>query len=144
METAYDNLPEDVRTKINSLYAVHDWAETFGTTITPEQFEAVRANYPPAIHPVVRTHPETGRKGIYVNIDFTNRIDGLPEKESTELLNYLYSQISTPEYQVRFHWTRNAVAVWDNIATQHYACNDYYPNRRAGERVSIEGDAKPV
>lgn len=124
--------------------AWHDWSETFGTTITEDLFNSIRADYPAVTHPVVRTHPESGRKGIYVNIDFTNRIDGLPEKESTELLNYLYAQIATPEYQVRLHWAPNTVAIWDNIATQHYACCDYFPNRRVGERVSIEGDARPV
>jgi taurine dioxygenase len=144
IQAVYDNLSAEFRTKIDSLRAQHDWAETFGQTINEERFEAVRKDYPPVSHPVVRTHPETGRKGVYVNIDFTHHIEDLPVEEGNKILDFIYGQIAVPEYQVRFHWTPNTVAVWDNIATQHYACCDYYPHRRSGERVSIEGDAKPI
>jgi taurine dioxygenase len=92
------------------------------------------------VHPVVRTHPNTGRKSIYVNRIFTSHILDLSEAESDALLEHLYSQAEVPEYQCRFRWQKHSVAFWDNRAVQHYACSDYWPQPRVMERVTIIGD----
>jgi taurine dioxygenase len=91
-------------------------------------------------HPVVRTHPETGRKTLFVNRSFTQHIVVLDSEESTELLDLLYYQSTFTESQCRWRWQPGDVAFWDNRATQHYASSDYYPNRRVMERVTIRGD----
>jgi taurine dioxygenase len=140
LAAAYDNLPADVRERIGGLTAVHDFAFSFGMSMDAERFAAMRAEYPPVEHPVVRTHPVTGRKTLFVNEVFTEHIVGLPDDESEELLAYLFKQASYPEYQVRFRWTADAVAIWDNRATAHYAANDYHPNVRVMERAAILGD----
>ena len=96
--------------------------------------------HPPVIHPVVRTHPETGIDGLFVNYGFTDRIKGLRREESKALLDMLFVHIQKPEYQVRWHWKPNAIAFWDNRVTQHYAVNDYLPHRRIMNRATILGD----
>jgi taurine dioxygenase len=93
-----------------------------------------------SIHPLVRTHPETGRKGLYVNAVFTSHLVGLTREASDRLLELLCRQASVPEYQCRFRWRQHSVAFWDNRAVQHYAASDYYPQRRLMERVTICGD----
>ena len=99
--------------------------------------------YPNPTHPVVRIHPVTGRKAIFVNTQFTLRIKGMKERESQALLDLLYEQAHIPEYQFRLRWQPGTIALWDNRSTQHYAANDYYPNRRHMERVAVIG-GKPV
>ncbi len=96
-----------------------------------------------AEHPVVRTHPENGRKSIYVNKAFTQYIKGMDRAESDALLQFLYARAAIPEYQCRFRWQKNSIAFWDNRASQHYAVSDYWPALRRMERVTIIGD-KPV
>ena len=100
---------------------------------------AVAAN-PPVIHPVVRTHPETGEDGLFVNYTFTDRIVGLSRKESDAVLGVLFDHIQKTEFLVRWRWSENAVAFWDNRVTQHYAVNDYLPARRVMVRATILGD----
>ncbi|WP_426445328.1 TauD/TfdA dioxygenase family protein [Paenibacillus sp. S-38] len=140
MAAAYDNLPEEVKRQLDGLTAVHDFTSAFSRFLSPEQLKAKQEEFPAAEHPVVRTHPETGRKTLFVNAAFTVRIAGLEAEESEKLLAYLFRQAHIPEYQVRFHWEPNSVAFWDNRATQHYAVSDYFPNRRVAERISIAGD----
>jgi taurine dioxygenase len=140
MGAAYDNLPDPIKERINGLTALHDFTPSFSQALTPEELAARQAEYPAVEHPVVRTHPETGRKTLFVNPSFTTRIIGLEEEESEQLLQYLFRQAQIPEYQVRFHWEVNSVAFWDNRATQHYAVSDYYPHSRRAERVTIVGD----
>lgn len=137
---AYDNLPDEVKERIDGLKAIHDFTPSFGRALTPERLAEKQIEFPAAEHPVVRTHPETGRKTLFVNAAFTIRIVGLEPEESEELLQYLFAQSKIPEYQVRFHWEKNSIAFWDNRATQHYAVSDYFPNVRVAERVSIIGD----
>ncbi|GGD64297.1 taurine dioxygenase [Paenibacillus nasutitermitis] len=137
---AYDNLPDETKERIEGLQAVHDFTHTFGRHMAPDVLAAWQAKLPPAVHPVVRTHPETGRKTLFVNADFTSHIVGLDPEEGEQLLQYLFRQILVPEFQVRFHWEANTVAFWDNRATQHYAVSDYFPHRRVAERVAICGD----
>lgn len=140
MAAAYDNLPEEVKDRIDGLTAVHDFTPSFGRALTPQRLAEKQLEFPAAVHPVVRIHPETGRKTLFVNAAFTIRIVGLEPEESEELLQYLFDQAKVPEYQVRFHWEKDSIAFWDNRATQHYAVSDYFPHRRVAERVSIVGD----
>ena len=99
--------------------------------------------YPRALHPIVRQHPESGRSALYVNPSFTTRIDGLSRAESRALLQMLYAHQQRPEFQVRFNWSPNAIALWDNRCTQHFALWDYWPEERKGHRVTIAGQ-KPI
>ncbi|MBH8605342.1 TauD/TfdA family dioxygenase [Thermoactinomyces sp. CICC 10521] len=140
MGAAYDNLPDEIKERIDGLTALHDFTPSFSRLLSPEELAAKQAEFPPVEHPVVRTHPETRRKTLFVNPAFTTRIPGLEPEESEKLLQYLFRQAHIPEYQVRFHWEVNSVAFWDNRATQHYAVSDYYPHPRKAERVAIVGD----
>ncbi len=120
--------------------AVHSFVHVFGFAMSTERKAEMLEQYPPVEHPVVRTHPETGRKTLFVNAFFTERIVGLDHDESEVLLDRLCQQAMHPEWQVRLRWEPGTVAFWDNRSTQHYATSDYYPQRRVMERVAIEGD----
>ena len=154
MAAAYAGLPAAVKEKIAGLQAVHDILPAFGSRMTTEQREQRRQEFPPATHPVVRTHPETGEQILYVNEAFTTHLSNYLEKhegqyrfgfdfriDEMELLHYLFRQASAPEYQVRLRWRANTIAFWDNRATQHYAVQDYFPARRRMLRATIIGDA---
>jgi taurine dioxygenase len=143
MYAAYEGLSAGLRAWVDGLRAVHDHLPAFAASVPPERLAAMRAEYPPVEHPVVRLHSVTGRKLLYVNDSFTTRIVGLSRPESDALLRFLVRQAATPEYQCRFHWRENSVAVWDNRCTQHYANQDYWPARRRMERVTIIGE-RPV
>jgi taurine dioxygenase len=143
MIAAYEGLPDEVRGRIDGAVAVHDFMHSFGLAMDDAQREEKRKQFPPARHPVVRTHPETGRKILYVNPIFTSHIEGMTRDESDALLDFLYRQATVPEYQCRFHWEPGSVAFWDNRAVQHYASNDYWPERRVMERVTVIGE-RPV
>jgi taurine dioxygenase len=140
MYAAYDGLDDDVKASLEGLRAVHDFTRTFGRRLEPEALVQMQEEYPPAEHPVVRTHPETGRKALYVNAAFTSHVVGLERAESRQLLDLLYRQATVPEYQCRFRWRPHSIAFWDNRAVQHYAASDYWPQRRVMERVTIVGD----
>ncbi|WP_413797286.1 TauD/TfdA dioxygenase family protein [Streptomyces iranensis] len=140
MAAAYDNLPTEVRERVDGATAVHDVIPGFVRFYGPERLAPFQEMFPPVEHPVVRTHPETGRRTLFVNTSFTTRITGMGREESDRLLSFLCRQAHVPEYQVRFHWQPGDIAFWDNRATQHYAVNDYAPHRRVAERVAIEGD----
>ena len=135
---AYEHLPEAVKDQIDGLTALHD-SSIFLTMMPKEQHEAFLAENPGTEHPVVRVHPDTGEKSIYVNPIFTRRILGVSKQESDDLLRLLFDQVKRPELQVRWSWRPNSVAFWDNRATQHYAVNDYNEVRHM-ERVTIAGD----
>ncbi len=136
----YAGLPDDVKSRIAGRTATHDLLFDFGDRIAPERRAAFAQEFPPQQHPIVRIHPETGEKVLFVNASFTSRIDDMDEAESAELLGYLLDRFKVPEYQVRFRWSPNAVVIWDNRATQHYPVADYWPARRRMERVTIRGD----
>jgi taurine dioxygenase len=140
MACAYDNLPPDVRERVDDMRALHSFIHVFGYGMSKEKRERMLEQYPPAEHPVVRTHPETGRRTLYVNSFFTERIIGCDDDESEWLVDRLAQQAMHPEWQVRLKWEPGTVAFWDNRATQHYATSDYFPNRRVMERVAIKGD----
>jgi len=133
---AYDGLSEPMKTYVDKLTAMHDGAKLF---------DAVEGKvFPRAEHPIVITHPDTGRKVLFVNPGFTTHIVGVDRDESDAILNYLYGHIAEPDWQMRFRWKENSVAFWDNRSTQHYAIWDYWPNVRSGERVQFEGEARPA
>lgn len=140
MAVAYDNLPDEVKERIDGARAVHDFVPGFARFSAAERLAPFQDLFPPVEHPVVRTHPETGRRMLFVNASFTTRIAGLPQEESDRLLRLLFQQAHVPEYQVRFRWQAGDIAFWDNRATQHYAVADYGTHRRIAERVAIAGD----
>jgi taurine dioxygenase len=150
MVEAYARLPDHIKMQIAGLRARHSIEASFGAAMPIEKRLALRAQYPDAEHPVVRTHPETGEKALYVNgftTHFTNfhtpanvRFGQDASPGAAQLLSYLISQAYIPEYQVRWRWTPNSIAFWDNRATQHYAVMDYPPCHRKMERAGIVGD----
>lgn len=142
MEAAYDGLSDDLKEELDDLQALHDFPHFrhhFKKEKRFEELEEIERLYPNPIHPVVRTHPDTGRKSLYVNRAFTQSIVGMDPAESKKLLRYLYSRAAIPEYQCRFRWEANSIAFWDNRACQHYAASDYWPQLRRMERVTICG-----
>ena len=144
MEAAYEGLDEATKEQIDDLWAIHD-NEGFLQGMRRQgaseaEVEAKRAEFPPQRHPVVRTHPVSGRKSIYVNRAFTRCIEGMEKSASDELLQRLYHQAWIPDYQCRFRWAPDSFAFWDNRAAQHYAAADYWPAERSMERVTIMGD----
>ncbi|MGW1840092.1 TauD/TfdA dioxygenase family protein [Streptomyces sp. NPDC002067] len=140
MAAAYDNLPAEIKERIEGARAVHDYLPGFARFYSPEQLAPFQETFPPVEHPVVRRHPETGRRMLFVNTSFTTRITGFTEEESDRVLRLLFQQAHVPEFQVRFRWRPGDIAFWDNRATQHYAVADYAPHRRVAERVAIAGD----
>jgi taurine dioxygenase len=146
MKAAYEALSAPLRDFLAGLDAVHDFARGFPVrgkvaTLAGERKHAEELeNHPPVLHPVVRTHPETGEDGLFVNYGFTERIKGLRRKESDAILAMLFAHIQQPEFLVRWRWTPNAVAFWDNRVTQHYAVNDYLPHQRIMNRATVLGD----
>jgi taurine dioxygenase len=150
MALAYERLPEDVKAKIEGLRARHSIEATFGAAMPIQKRIALKAQFPDAEHPVVRNHPETGERILFVNAfttHFTNfhtpanvRFGQDFAPGAAQLLAYLQSQAFIPEYQVRFRWRKNSVAMWDNRSTQHYAVMDYPPCHRKMERAGIVGD----
>jgi taurine dioxygenase len=140
MVAAYEGLPDELKQRIDGLYAIHDFTHSFGRMLPPDELEKRQKEFPPARHPVVRTHPETGARILYVNRIFTSHIEGLSSEESEALLTTLCQQAAIPEYQVRFRWSNDSLALWDNRATQHYASSDYWPQNRIMERATIIGD----
>jgi taurine dioxygenase len=150
MVLAYENLPAHVKEQIADLYARHSIEASFGAAMPIEKRHALKAQYPDAEHPVVRTHPETGEKVLFVNA-FTTHITNYhtparvrfgqdANPGAGDLLRYLISQAYIPEYQVRWRWKPNSIAIWDNRSTQHYAVMDYAPCHRKMERAGIVGD----
>jgi taurine dioxygenase len=143
MYAAFDGLPEGVKALIEKRTALHDFTQSFGRGLSPGKLAEAQRQYPAVEHPIARTHPETGRKALYVNALFTSGFPWLAGAEGRELLDLLCRQASVPEYQCRFRWQPDSIAFWDNRAVQHYAASDYWPQRRVMERVTIVGD-RPV
>jgi alpha-ketoglutarate-dependent sulfate ester dioxygenase len=139
MYAAYDGLDQATKDEIDQLQAVHDFTQTFGHTMSGEERRKAQEQYPPVLHPVVCSHPATGKLHLYVNRPFVSHIEGLDRAASLALLDRLCRQADAPEHQCRFTWTQDAVAFWDNRAVQHYASSDYWPQRRSMERASIIG-----
>ncbi|MFJ8948585.1 TauD/TfdA dioxygenase family protein [Streptomyces sp. NPDC102340] len=150
MAEAYRRLPDRVKQRIEGLRARHSIEATFGAALPTAERHALKERFPDAEHPVVRTHPETGEKILFVN-SFTTHFVNYHRPENVrfgqdyapgaaDLLRYLISQAAVPEYQVRWRWSPDSVAIWDNRSTQHYAVQDYWPAVRRMERAGITGD----
>lgn len=144
MCAAYDGLSASLRDFITGLGAIHDF-KNFRILYKgdPDQLRIMEESFPNPTHPVVINHPDTLQRVLFVNRQFTLRIKDMAESESRQLLELLYEQARVPEYQFRLQWEPGTVAIWDNRSCQHYAVNDYYPNRRHMERVAVAGDAEP-
>ncbi len=145
--SAYEQLSEPLRGFLDGLQAVHDFRHGFRESLREEGGEArlagaIEAN-PPVAHPLVRTHPETGKKALYVNPLFTTLIKDLQAFESRHLLDFLCRHIVTEEFTVRLNWQPETVVIWDNRSTQHKPVNDFFPQHRQLHRVTITGD-RPV
>jgi taurine dioxygenase len=140
MYAAYDALSEPMKRLLTGLTATHDGAPNYDDRAKRSRENNPDRVNPVAVHPVIATHPSTGKKTIYVNSAFTVRINELTQAESDAVLELLFAHVMRPEFQCRFKWQRHSVAFWDNRAVQHYAVWDYYPAVRTGRRVTIRGE----
>ena len=148
LTAVYDSLPINIKKFIASLKAVHDMGDFRNTFTVGEKIgKAKKLNhgfkkFGSSIHSVVKIHPITKKKLLFINPGFTNHIIGLNSTDSNNLLNYLFTFMNKPEFQVRFKWTANTIAMWDNRCTMHYAIGDYMPNQRIMHRVTIKNDKR--
>jgi taurine dioxygenase len=144
MTAAYDALSGPMQEFLSGLTAEHDFSYGFKESLAEpggrERLAQAVADNPPVVHPVIRTHPETGKKVIFVNSLFTTRILELSKDESMAVLDFLYHHITTPEFSCRFNWQPDSIAIWDNRSTQHKPINDYFPEHRMLHRCVIDGD----
>jgi taurine dioxygenase len=146
MQAAYEALSKPMREFLIGLDAVHDFARGFpargvvAKSAGADKHAKALEDHPPVLHPVIRTHPETGANSLFVNYGFTSRIKGITRAESDAILNMLFAHVQKPEFHVRWTWKPNSIAFWDNRITQHYAVNDYLPNRRVMHRATVLGD----
>ena len=139
MVAAFESLSAPLQRLVEGLHALHDGEQAYRGRYEGADEEG--KVYPRAVHPVVRTHPVSGRKALFVNRIFTTRIVELSKRESDGVLRLLFDHIEQPDFQCRFRWQPNSVAFWDNRCTMHLALWDYFPNRRVGHRVTIRGEA---
>lgn len=137
---AYERLSDEWKERIDGLHAIHDFTETFGRRMSQSERAAKQAEFPPARHPVVRTHPETGQRGIYTNRYFVSHIEGVSADESAAIIDHLELAIMDPSVQCRVRWEVDTVVMWDNRCTQHNATDDFFPEERRVERVTLVGD----
>lgn len=135
MYAAYEALSDNMKSYLEGMVAVHS-----GEHVYRGLYNIDKPSYPRAHHPIVRTHPETGKKCLFVNRAFTTHIVGIPRDESDAILGFLYNHMEHPNFQVRFQWEENSVAFWDNRCAQHRAVWDYWPHSRYGHRVTVKGD----
>lgn len=140
MYAAYDALSEPMQEMLGKLTAIHDGAPNYGQRNQLAGVDNSGRLFPRAEHPVVRTHPVTGKQAIFVNPAFTTGIQDVPADESETLLQFLFAHIAKPQFHCRFQWQPNSIAFWDNRCVHHHAMWDYYPQVRSGYRVTIKGD----
>jgi taurine dioxygenase len=144
----YEALPKYIKQYLENLKAVHDMGDFRNTFVNSEPIgSAEKLNegfkkFGSSIHPVIKSHPITNKKFIYINPGFTNHIVGFNATDSSNLLNYLFNFMNKPEFQIRFKWTENTIAMWDNRCTMHYAIGDYLPNQRKMHRVPVLNDKR--
>ncbi len=143
MTAAYEALSPALRSLLEGLTAVHDMTARLRVAIdrgiSSDDFDALRAQWPPIEHPVVRTHPATGRKALYLNYNTGSQLKGVSSSENDLLLPFLFDHVRSPEFQCRFRWEPNSIAFWDNRCVQHFGVPDY-SERRVMHRVTIDGD----
>jgi len=142
MYAAYEALSDRMKRYLDGLTAIHDGEDSYRGTYANYGIQD-KQTYPRAEHPVVRTHPVTGKKAIYVNRGFTKRLVGVPRDESEGMLRHLFDHVENSLFQCRFRWRANSIAFWDNRCVQHRAMWDYWPATRSGNRVTVKGD-RPV
>lgn len=146
MCAVYESLSDKLKSFLSGLEAIHDFRnfrhkfDALPIRERHDKLAEMEEKLPNPTHPLIRTHPITGQKILYVNEQFTIAIKGMKKKESQDLLDMLFSHVKVPEFQFRHKWEPNDMIFWDNRSTQHYAVNDYYPNRRTMHRVTIKGD----
>ncbi len=140
MYAAWEALSAPMQAFLETLNARHESEHVYRGRYSDRNVDDAGKVYPESVHPVVRTHPETGRRALYVNCGFTTAIEGLGKAESKALLNFLFEHIEQERFQVRFKWEVNDMAFWDNRCLQHHAMWDYWPEERKGHRVTIQGD----
>jgi taurine dioxygenase len=140
MYAAYDALSEPMQDMLGKLTAIHDGAPNYAQRNQLAGVDNSGRVFPRAEHPVVRTHPVTGKKALFVNPAFTTGIKDVPADESEALLQFLFAHIAKPQFHCRFQWQPNSIAFWDNRCVHHHAMWDYYPQVRSGYRVTIKGD----
>mgnify|MGYP001040971219 CR=1 FL=1 len=140
MYAAYDALSEQMKSYLGGLSALHDGGPYYRSVNAMLGRDDRGRTYPATEHPVIRTHPVSGRKALYVNSLFTQRILGIPRGESDAMLDFLFAHVQNPQFQCRFQWEQHSIAFWDNRCTQHYAVWDYFPEVRSGYRVTVKGD----
>ncbi len=148
-EAAYAALSKPMQKMLDGLTAVHDLASTFGFNSWGNPDHAMRQKieekYPPVEHPVIRVHPESGRRSIFVNEMVTTKINGVPTDEGDMLLKFLIVHLKKPIFQVRLHWpSQGTLVVWDNRSTQHLILPDFQPQYRLNHRVAIKDDVRPI
>ncbi|MCI5055904.1 MAG: taurine dioxygenase [Flavobacteriales bacterium] len=147
MELAYEALSDKWQSFLSGLSAVHDFQIGFKESLAEpggrERLKQAILDNPPVEHPVIRKHPVSGRKCIFVNSLFTSHIVGMSELESKYVLEFVYEHVQNPDFNCRFRWQKNSIAFWDNRSTQHKPVNDYFPNYREMWRITILGD-KPM
>ncbi len=143
MVAAYECLDDETKVLIEGKRAVNDFTQSFGMLLSDEELAAQQEKFPPVEHPLVRTNPDTGERALYANGVFTSHIVGMDRAESDALLGRLFLEACVPEFQCRFRWRKDSVAMWDNRVVQHYAANDYWPQRRQMDRVTIIGE-RPI
>jgi taurine dioxygenase len=143
MYAAYDALSEPFKKALSELTALHESEHVYRGRYSDRGVDDNDKTYPQAVHPIIRTHPETGQKAIYVNRTFTTRINELSETESKAILNHLFSHCEHIDFQIRYRWAVNDVTFWDNRCAMHRAIWDYWPAERRGRRVTIKGD-RPI
>ena len=146
MRAAYTALSPPMRAFLSPLDVEHDFTRSFPPdhltklNVGIERYAWARREYPPVAHPLVRTHPETGRDSLFVNSGFSTRILGVSRAESAKILELLSEHIQRPEFVIRWRWKPNTLVFWDNRVTQHYTVDDFQPHRRLMHRVTILGD----
>ncbi len=140
MYAAYDLLSEKYKAILEDLIAIHESEHIYRGRYADRGVKEDNIDIPVAKHPLIRTHPETGKKAIYVNRTFTTGIEGMKKEESSPILGFLFDHCENINFQIRFRWALNDMAFWDNRCAMHRAIWDYWPNERKGRRVTIKGD----
>ena len=140
MYAAYDELSNKYKEILDGLIAIHESEHIYKGRYSDRGVSEDKIENPTAKHPLIRTHPKTGKKAIYVNRTFTTGIDGMSKEESSSILNFLFNHCEHVNYQIRYRWSLNDLAFWDNRCAMHRAIWDYWPNERKGRRVTIKGD----
>ena len=144
----YDALPDDMKKYLETLRAIHDMGDFRNNYMQEDNIESAKKlnkgfeEFGHAVHPVIKIHPISKKKFLYVNPGFTSQIVGMSTPDSNSLLTYLFNMMSKPEFQVRFHWTPDTLAIWDNRCTMHYAIGDYMPHQRIMNRITVLSDKR--